>query len=95
MTYGLPPLLVDGGGAGAGVENGLNGILVRNHVEEFGAEIVRVLNDDDLYARLSHHAARSARGNGPAVMAERVVQVYDSVLRERESVDTKSYASVH
>jgi glycosyltransferase involved in cell wall biosynthesis len=94
MTYGLPPILVDGGGAGAGVESGINGILVRNDAEELGGQILRVLNDDDLHARLSDQAMRSARGGSPAVMAERVVQVYESVLQAREAASVGSYASV-
>jgi 1,2-diacylglycerol 3-alpha-glucosyltransferase len=94
MTYGLPPVLVDGGGAGAGIESGSNGILVRNDAEELSDAIVNVLSDDDLHARLSDQAARSARGAGPAVMAERVVQVYESVLQARESVAAKSYVTV-
>jgi glycosyltransferase involved in cell wall biosynthesis len=94
MTYGLPPVLVDGGGAGAGVESGVNGILVRNDAEELGSEIVRVLADDDLHARLSDQAMRSARSGSPAVMAERVVQVYESVLAAREMKSIGTYASV-
>ena len=94
MTYGLPPVLVDGGGAGAGVESGVNGVLVRNDPAAFAAAISGVLADDDVLARLGDHASRSVRGDGPSVMADKVVSVYETVLRARDDSSAKVYASV-
>ncbi|MHB8635619.1 MAG: glycosyltransferase [Fimbriimonadaceae bacterium] len=94
MTYGLPPVLVDGGGAGAGVEHGISGLLVRNDPGAFASAINAVLSDDALLARLSTHAARSVRGGGPSATADRVVEVYASVLRAQGGSSAKAYASV-
>ncbi len=95
MTYGLPPILVDGGGASAGIETGFNGIVVRNDSLALSAQITRVLGDDDLHARLGDQAARSARGDGPIAMTERVVAVYESVLEAKERMHVGSYATIH
>lgn len=94
MTYGLPPVVVDGGGASAGVEDGVNGLLSRNDPAALAATICRALSDDGLLARMSDQASRSSRGEGPAVMADRVLAVYDSVLKARRRAATAEYATV-
>lgn len=94
MTYGLPPVLIDGGGAGAGVDDGVNGVLCRNDAAALAGSILGVLADDELLAFLGENAMRSVRGVGPSAMADRVLEVYASVLSERQQSDLKAYAPV-
>ncbi|HLK14402.1 MAG TPA: hypothetical protein VKT78_06330, partial [Fimbriimonadaceae bacterium] len=89
-----PPVLIDGGGASSGVEDGVNGILVRNDAAAFATAINGVLANDDLLARLSDHAVKSVRGSGPSVMADRVLEVYEAVLGARDGSGARAYVSV-
>jgi 1,2-diacylglycerol 3-alpha-glucosyltransferase len=86
MTYGLPAICVAGGGASAGVEDGENGYIVRNDLANFSGKVLKVLGDDKLLAKLGEGAARSVRMRGTGEMADRVLDVYRTVLREREGV---------
>lgn len=94
MSYGLPPVIVDGGGASAGVENGLNGVVVRNDAIELGQAIIDVLSDDVRYARLSECAMRLAREGRSSAMAERVTEVYESVIARRGIVPAEQRVGV-
>jgi glycosyltransferase involved in cell wall biosynthesis len=94
MTYSLPPVLVEGGGASAGVTNDFNGVVVRNDPVLFGQTILDVLSDDATYARLSANALKSTRDLGPALTAERVLDVYNLVVSGAAGVPPESYATV-
>ncbi len=80
MAYGLPAVVVSGGGAGASVEDGVNGLLVRNDAAQMGGAILHIIEDELAYARLSEGARRQGRHYGSDSMAERVLQVYGEVL---------------
>lgn len=84
MTYGLPALCVAGGGAGASVEDGVNGFIVRNDPRDFAGAVLKVLTEDELYARLSEGASRTVRLSGATEMGARVVGVYREVIAQRE-----------
>ncbi len=76
MTYGLPAVVVGGGGAGAGVVTGENGWLVPAEPAAFSEAILRVLGNGQLLAKLSDGAVRLVRQYGSDAMAERVVETY-------------------
>jgi len=80
MTYGLPAVCVGGGGASASITDGVNGFIVRNEPYGFATTVLNVLDDDEMYARLSEEAAKSVRMHGTEEMCERVVEVYREVL---------------
>lgn len=82
MTYGLPAVVVKGGGAMAAVEDGANGMLVGNDSQAVAAAVLRILEDERLYEILSDGARISARALTVGAMAGRVEDVYRSVLRE-------------
>lgn len=84
MTYGLPALCVAGGGAGASVENDVNGFTVRNDPREFADLVHKVLAEDELYARLAEGAIRTVRSHGATEMGARVVDVYREVIARRK-----------
>jgi 1,2-diacylglycerol 3-alpha-glucosyltransferase len=83
MTYGLPAICVAGGGAGASVEDGVNGFIVKNEPHSFASTVLNVLHNDELHASLSENALRSVRMNGTAEMCEKVVAVYRTVMDAR------------
>jgi 1,2-diacylglycerol 3-alpha-glucosyltransferase len=80
MTYGLPTVAVVGGGAGAGIEPDQNGFLVKNDPVPFAEEVLRVIQDDGLYTRLSQGARQSVRAYTTAGMANRVIDIYNNIL---------------
>lgn len=84
MMYGLPAVAVAGGGASAGIADGVNGFVVKNDVHDFAAAIDRVMRNEALWARLSEGATRSVRQNGVDEMCERVLEVYRKAILERE-----------
>jgi glycosyltransferase involved in cell wall biosynthesis len=83
MAYGLPAVVVAGGGAGEALEDGVNGLLVRNDVPAFAEQVATVLNDESLYARLSAAASKSVRGRTAGSMARDVVEVYRQAMGTR------------
>jgi glycosyltransferase involved in cell wall biosynthesis len=76
MSYGLPAIVVQGGGVGAAVVDGKNGYLVRNNANIFAACISKVLEDQELYQRLSQGAAQSAQRYTTLEMARNIVHIY-------------------
>jgi glycosyltransferase involved in cell wall biosynthesis len=84
MTYGLPAIVVKGGGAGAAVEDGLNGYLIRNDPTEMAELVLQILEDDVLAATLAEGARRTSRQYTIAGMTDRVEEVYRRVIAARE-----------
>jgi glycosyltransferase involved in cell wall biosynthesis len=80
MSYGLPPVVVSGGGASAAVQDGENGIIVGNDAQALSSAILQILNHDVAYTRISEAARKSMRGQTVSAMAQKVVDVYDQVL---------------
>ncbi|MBV6459761.1 MAG: D-inositol-3-phosphate glycosyltransferase [Fimbriimonadaceae bacterium] len=85
MSYGLPSVVVQGGGAAEAVEDGVNGFLVRNDPEVIADRIAACLENDDLYVRLSREAQATARAYSPEVTASKVVAVYREAIRNSSS----------
>lgn len=84
MSHGLPVIVASGGGASAAVVPGENGFVVKNEPTDFAAHILRVIENDDLFANLSEGARRSVRGNTTGDMAERVLDLYRGVIEARK-----------
>jgi len=76
MAHGLPAVVVNGGGASAAVESGINGLTVRNDPEAICGSIVDVLAEDGPYAAMSQAARITARGMSQDAMIDRIVEVY-------------------
>lgn len=82
MAYSLPAVVVNGGGAGASVLSGENGLLVSNDPAAIGQAVETILHDEALYAAMAKRAAQTGRGYGLAEMASRVLAIYEQVLRK-------------
>lgn len=80
MQYGLPAVAVQGGGASAAIEDGVNGFVVRNDAGDFAEAIGRVLGDPLLYSRLSEAARITASQFGVEPMIDGIVDVYRQTL---------------
>lgn len=88
MTYGLPAVVIAGGGASAAVRDGVNGIIARNDSVAFADAIQAVLGDDGLYAELSREASRTVRAYSVQEMTSAVLDVYGQALGARPPVPT-------
>lgn len=95
MSYGLPAVAVIGGGASAGIEDGVNGFIVKNDVQEFSRRIADVLGDDRLYSDLSVGARRTVKEFSTSAMAEKVVAVYRQVIGSEATAQPITSDVVH
>lgn len=85
MSHEVPAIAVAGGGASASIRNGYNGFVVKNDASIFARQVLEVLNDEQLYLRLSEGAGRSVRHLGLARMAEQVLEVYRDALTHKST----------
>jgi 1,2-diacylglycerol 3-alpha-glucosyltransferase len=93
MMYGLPSVAIVGGGASDGIEEGVNGLIVRNDPLAFADAVLSVLHQESLAARLAEGAARSSRDRGVGVMTDRVLDVYREAIGLRgQTVSRNQFA---
>lgn len=92
MTYGLPAVVMRGGGAGAAIEDGVNGHLVGNDPQEMADCVLRVLKNEAQYARLADGAKTTSYQYTVAAMAEQVLAVYFQTLGSAFPAKTELHA---
>lgn len=93
MMRGLPAVVITGGGAGASIEDGENGYLVRNDPLPFAERCLEVMHNDVLHAQLAEGAMRSVRDLSVPAMTEKVVEVYRQTIRDQRAKSRpESYA---
>jgi glycosyltransferase involved in cell wall biosynthesis len=78
-------VVVQGGGAGEAVMDGVNGCLVRNDPAAFAEAVLTILREPDLHSRLSQNARKSVRNHSPLRSALQVIEVYRAALQAREA----------
>lgn len=83
MNYGLPAVVVAGGGAEASVLHGHNGLVVKNDASDFAQNILSVMNDPTRYSKLASAASESIGSHSTKKMCDRVVEVYRQVIRDK------------
>lgn len=76
MSYGLPAVVVRGGGASEAAEDGVNGFVVKNDAIAFGRAVKRLLSDEATYNRLSQGASEFANNVSASRMVEQILDVY-------------------
>jgi glycosyltransferase involved in cell wall biosynthesis len=86
MVYGLPAVVIGGGGAEVAVRTGENGIVVKNDPHDFANAILSIMGNEDLYDRLSRGASHTMEDSNIDLMCDRVLGVYRKVLSERKLV---------
>ena len=82
MSYGLPAVVVNSGGAAEAVEDGVNGFAVGDNKDTFAEAVLTTLDSDKRYESMSRAAVESARELSIPSMVDRIVGVYRSVLGE-------------
>ena len=82
MQYGIPAVAVDGGGATEGIIPGENGFATKNDETDMANQVLSVLRDQNLYARLCAGAERSAKLNTTEIMCKRVLKVYHAAINQ-------------
>ncbi len=93
MGHGLPCVAISGGGASLSIDDGEDGLVVRNEAEAFAHAVLGILGADERYACLSEGAMRSAREQGSGKMVERIVEIYHQAISDRAGVG-RSHASL-
>lgn len=88
MSYGLPAVVVGGGGASSTMEDGINGFIVREDAREFSQAVERLIQTEGLYARMSEAAGKSMREQSVPAMAEHVVEVYRKAIHGRSAIES-------
>ncbi|MEJ5170302.1 MAG: glycosyltransferase [Fimbriimonadales bacterium] len=80
MSHGLPSVVAAGGGASAGVMQGVNGFVCRNDPEEFAQAALQILTDERLLRRLGRNAAEVSRHSRSHGMVDSVLSVYQEAM---------------
>ena len=81
LGAGLPCVLVDGGGTPEMVVDGDDSLLTKIEVEDFAEKIDRLLSDPALMEAFSKRAVINAARFSPRSMAEKALEVYESVRK--------------
>ena len=91
MSYGLPSVVVQGGGASSAIDNGVNGIIIGNDAVQMADAVLNLLEDEACYVAISQEATRSSRVYSARDMTESVLKVYDQAIHgpELPSRDTQ------
>jgi glycosyltransferase involved in cell wall biosynthesis len=80
MSYGLPAVAVQGGGAGEAVQDGHNGRLVRNEAAAFAEAVLDAFSGETRYAAMSAAARQTGRDYSIPATTDRLLEVYGRVL---------------
>ncbi len=80
MAAGLPCVAVRAGGSTEMINEGEDGLLAENDVDDFAAKIELLLTDKEMHSRFSESAVRNSALFTPAEMTAKVLAVYKSVL---------------
>ncbi|MBS1728721.1 MAG: glycosyltransferase [Armatimonadetes bacterium] len=96
MQYGIPAVVVDGGGASEAIVPGENGFATKNDEASLAESVLSVLESDELYTRLCAGAERTAKLNTTEAMCNRVLEVYNLAIdqgRVRHESEPRSLIS--
>ncbi|MBI4671257.1 MAG: glycosyltransferase family 4 protein [Chloroflexi bacterium] len=80
QALGVPTVALNTGGTRDMIDDNFNGLLAEN-VDEFAAQLRRLMQDADLRLRLSANAKRVAQEKfSPAVVAAKLERIYEGVI---------------
>ncbi|MCW5937145.1 MAG: glycosyltransferase [Fimbriimonadaceae bacterium] len=86
MSYGLPCLVVQGGGASTHLESGVDGFVLPNDPSDLAETALRLQSDERLYTRISAAARKTASNLSVTSMAEDMASVYRGVIGARQEL---------
>jgi glycosyltransferase involved in cell wall biosynthesis len=81
MAYGLPAIVVKGGGAGLAVKNAVNGFLIEGRADAMTVAIEKVLSNELLRAELAEGARETAEEYSLETMVGNILDIYRGVLQ--------------
>lgn len=85
MAADLPIVAVDATGTRDEVENGVEGLLTENDSEALAQALQRVLDDEELYARLQKAAKEKANSFDMMLQAQKMVGVYEQAKEDKKA----------
>jgi glycosyltransferase involved in cell wall biosynthesis len=97
LAAGLPVVAVDASGTRDTVQNGKQGLLVDNDPVALANAIRRLLDDDQLYARLCAATQERAKTFEMKTLAGKLVEVYEQAIEDKKAnryvqvSDSKAY----
>lgn len=83
MAAGLPVVAIRASGVQDMVDDGVDGILTNNDMNEFVAAVNSVLEDDELYQRLKNNAFHKAEIMSSRNMALKMEELYENLIDQR------------
>jgi len=86
LSYGLPVVVVRGGGASIMLEHGETGFVVDNEPQDFANSVLALLSIPALWGRISTNARRFSRQWTFRDMAQSVLEVYEQVLSTPKTI---------
>ena len=85
MSYGLPAVVVQGGGASSAITDGTNGFIVGNDPQQLAEVALRLLRDDSLFGAISAEASKAIRSYTMRDMTQAVLSVYEQAISPTRS----------
>ena len=80
MQYGLPAVAISGGGASDSIEDGVNGLVTKNVIEEFSSSVARLLASPQELKKLAEGAHQKASESSIELMVDRILEVYELAI---------------
>lgn len=80
MSYGLPIVTVEGGGADDTVLHSENGLITQNSISDFASAAQSIIQNPQLAQSMSESALATYREHTISRMVDRIITVYNQTL---------------
>ena len=80
MTSGLPVVAIKSNGIEDIIQNGENGILTENSVDEFSKSVIGIINDKDIRDKLSNQAQVYSKKFSIELWVEKTIKLYKNLI---------------
>ncbi|MCD4745586.1 MAG: glycosyltransferase [Bacteroidales bacterium] len=80
IISGLPVVAIKSNGIEDIVQNGENGILTVNSVDEFSKSVLQIINNDELRGKLSNKANFYAKNYSIELWVEKIIKLYNNLI---------------
>lgn len=95
MTHGLPSVVARGGGASDNVEDGETGLIVGSSVVDISEAVETLLQNSAMLGRLGENCRRNAASWTHSASCEKVLEVYERALANRETAHEYVHSATH
>jgi glycosyltransferase involved in cell wall biosynthesis len=80
IISGLPVVAIKSNGIEDIVQNGENGILTENSVDEFSKSVLEIINDEELRGKLSNKANIYSKNYSIELWVEKIIKLYNNLI---------------